>query len=124
MGDADGTGIRISSIERRSRPQWPPSRPGGLHALSGAVWEEFDEAQVEPQELIDTADGVLAVMTFRGRGRQSGVEVNMEVFQLWTFEDGKVIRGQGFADREGALEAAGLRPSRRCRRDPGGGPSD
>lgn len=71
-------------------------------------WEEFDDAQVEPQELIDTGDGVLAVMTFRGRGRQSGVEVNMEVFQLWTFRDGKVIRGQGFADREEALEAAGL----------------
>ncbi len=32
----------------------------------------------------------------------------MEVFQLWTFRDGKVIRGQGFFDREEALEAAGL----------------
>jgi ketosteroid isomerase-like protein len=52
---------------------------------------------------------VLAVITFRGRGRQSGVEVNMEFFQLWTFDDGKVIRGQGFLDRDEALEAAGLR---------------
>jgi ketosteroid isomerase-like protein len=30
------------------------------------------------------------------------------VFQLWTFRDGKVVRGQAFSDREEALEAAGL----------------
>jgi ketosteroid isomerase-like protein len=92
-----------------------PGLSGRYQGLEGFMrfleqfWEEFDEARVEPQELIDTGDDVLAVTSFRGRGRQSGVEVNMEVFQLWTFDDGKVIRGQGFADREEALEAAGLR---------------
>ncbi len=96
--------------------------PGGVVGLSGGFrgpegfmrfleqfWEEFDEAHAEPQEFIEAGDSVLAVITFRGRGRQSGVEVNMESFQLWTFRDGKVIRGQGFFDREEALEAAGLR---------------
>jgi ketosteroid isomerase-like protein len=71
-------------------------------------WEEFDEAHVEPQEFIETRNSVLAVFTFRGRGKQSGVQVNMEGFHLWTFRDGKIIRGQGFLDREAALEAAGL----------------
>ena len=51
---------------------------------------------------------MLAVINFPGRGKQSGAEVNMEVFQLWTFRDGKVIRRQGFFDREEALGAAGL----------------
>jgi ketosteroid isomerase-like protein len=71
-------------------------------------WGEFDEPRAEPQELIETGDGVLAVITFRGKGRQSGVEVNMEVFQLWTVRDGKVVRGQGFFDRAEALEAAAV----------------
>ena len=71
-------------------------------------WEDFDEAHAEPQELIESGDSVLAVITFSGQGRQSGVEVNMEVFQLWTFRDGKVVRGQGFFEREEALEAVGL----------------
>ena len=71
-------------------------------------WEQFDEPQAQPQELIEAGDSVLAVVNFRGSGRQSGVAVNMEVFQLWTFRDGKVIRGHGFFDREEALEAAGL----------------
>jgi ketosteroid isomerase-like protein len=88
---------------------------GGYRGLEGFMrfleqfWEEFDEAHAEPQEFIEAEDSVLAVITFRGRGKQSGVEVNMEVFQLWTFRDGKVVRGQGFFDREEALEAAGLR---------------
>jgi hypothetical protein len=49
-----------------------------------------------------------AVITFRGIGRHSGVEVNMEVFQLWTFRDGKLVRGQGFFERAEALKAAGV----------------
>lgn len=53
-------------------------------------WGEFDEAHMESQELIEAGDSVLAVTTFRGKGRQSGVEVNWEVFQLWTLRDGKV----------------------------------
>ena len=72
-------------------------------------WEGFDEAHAEPEEFIEAGDSVLAVINFRGRGKQSGAEVNMEFFQLWTFRDGKVTRGQGFFDREEALEAAGLR---------------
>ena len=103
-------------------PEFEYVAAGGIPGLSGSFrapegfmrfleqfWEQFDEPQAEPQELIEAGDRVLAVVNFRGRGRQSGVEVNMEVFQLWTFRDGKVIRGHGFFDREAALEAAGLR---------------
>ena len=71
-------------------------------------WGEFDEPHTEPQEFIVAGESVLAVVSFHGRGKQSGVEVNWEVFQLWTFRDGKVVRGQGFFDRKEALEAAGL----------------
>jgi ketosteroid isomerase-like protein len=94
-----------------------PGLSGRFRGLEGFIgfleqfWEEFDEAHVEPEELIDAGDSVLAVITFRGRGKQSGVEVNMEVFQLWTFRDGKVIRGQGFFDRKDALEPPGCRSS-------------
>jgi ketosteroid isomerase-like protein len=72
-------------------------------------WEGFEEAHAEPEEFIEAGDSVLAVINFSGRGKQSGAEVNMEIFQLWTFRDGKITRGQGFFDREEALEAAGLR---------------
>jgi ketosteroid isomerase-like protein len=81
----------------------------GFRRFLEQFWDEFDEPHAEPQEFIEAEDSVLAVITFRGRGRQSGVEVNMEAFQLWTFHDGKVVHGQGFFDRAEALDAAGLR---------------
>jgi ketosteroid isomerase-like protein len=87
---------------------------GGYRGVEGFMrfleqfWGQFDEPHAEPQEFIEAGDSVLAVITFQGRGKQSGVEVNMEVFQLWTFRNGKVVRGQGFFDRAEALEAAGL----------------
>jgi ketosteroid isomerase-like protein len=52
---------------------------------------------------------VLASLTFRGRGKQSGVETNWSLWQLWTLRDGKAVRGQGFTNSAEALEAAGLR---------------
>jgi ketosteroid isomerase-like protein len=59
--------------------------------------------------LIEAGDQVLASLTFRGHGKQSGVETNWSVWQLWTVRDGSFVLGQGFTSREEALEAAGLR---------------
>ena len=35
-------------------------------------------------------------------------EVQNQIGDLWTLRDGKVVRGQGFGEREKALKAAGL----------------
>jgi hypothetical protein len=44
------------------------------------------------------------------RGRGSGVEVEMQLFAVWTLREGKVLRlTGGYRDRAEALEAAGLR---------------
>ena len=72
-------------------------------------WGEFDEPRIEVHELTAAGDQVLASLTFRGRGRQSGVEANWSLWQLWRVRDGQFVRGQGFTSREAALEAVGLR---------------
>jgi ketosteroid isomerase-like protein len=42
-------------------------------------------------------------------GRSSGVAVENEVFSIWTFRDGRVVRLLfDVGDRQKALEAAGL----------------
>ena len=51
-------------------------------------WGEFDEPHVEVHELIEASDQVLASVTFRGSGKQSGVETNWSLWQLWTMRDG------------------------------------
>jgi ketosteroid isomerase-like protein len=82
--------------------------PEGYRRFLESWWKEFDDTNVEVHELIEAGEQVLASLTFRGRGKQSGVETSWDVWQLWTVRDGKVVRGQGFTRRDQALEAAGL----------------
>jgi ketosteroid isomerase-like protein len=44
-----------------------------------------------------------------GRGRESGLILDMRIGQIWTFRGGKVIRYEAVPSWEVALEAAGLR---------------
>jgi ketosteroid isomerase-like protein len=83
--------------------------PEGYQEFVGWLGSEFERARVEIRELIEAGDQVLASVTLRGRGRQSGVEASWDVWHLWTVQDGKVVHGQAFITRREALEAAGLR---------------
>ena len=69
---------------------------------------EFSEVRAEINELIDTENQVLITQTLHARGRQSGAETSWTFYQVVTFSDGKVTRGQGFAERADALAAVGL----------------
>ena len=82
--------------------------PQGWKEFVGWLRSEFDSPRVEIHELIEAGDQVVVSATNRGRGKQSGVEVSWDVWQVWTMRGGKVVRGEGFTNREEALEAAGL----------------
>jgi hypothetical protein len=43
-----------------------------------------------------------------GRAKASGIELDEDIFHLWTFRDGMPWRCDVFLDEERALEAAGL----------------
>jgi len=64
--------------------------------------------QVELEELFDRGDQVMAFVRIRGRGDASAVELNVQTAHLWTLRHGKAVRGKVYADRDRALEAAGL----------------
>ena len=91
--------------------------PGAGDAYRGAegwkefvAWfmSEFENPRVEVRELTEAGDHVLASLTLRGRGKQSGAEASWDVWHVWTVRDGKFVHGQGFARSDEALEAAGL----------------
>jgi ketosteroid isomerase-like protein len=70
------------------------------------MWEDF---QIEPEELIDTGDKVVVRARMSGRGRESGVETEMQIYGIWEFQDGKVLRFTGgYRDRGEVLKAAGV----------------
>ena len=67
-------------------------------------------ASLEVEVLIDAGDKVLVLIRFGGRGQKSGVEVEVLVWNLWTFRDGEPVEWTYFGDdRPAAFEAAGLR---------------
>jgi ketosteroid isomerase-like protein len=82
--------------------------PEGWTEFAGWLGSEFESPRIAIQELIEAGDQVLTGVTLRGRGKQSGVETSWDLWVLWTFQDGKVVRGRGFVSRKDALEAAGL----------------
>ena len=80
----------------------------GFRGFLEWFWEEFDEPNIEIRRLVDAGDEVLSWVTFRGRGTQSGAETSLDLWHVWTLQDGTAVRGRAFRSREEALKAAGL----------------
>jgi ketosteroid isomerase-like protein len=81
----------------------------GLRKFCADNAESFEVFRPEMDEVQDLGDRVLAVGTIHIRGRGSGVETDIPVAGIATFEQGKLTRWEDFRDRHLALEAVGLR---------------
>jgi len=92
--------------------------PGGQAALRGAAalraWMEpdaFEEQRIEPREFRINGNKVLVNQYTWGRGAGSGIEMELDMWSVWTLNgDGLVTRLEAFLPHEEneALEAAGL----------------
>jgi ketosteroid isomerase-like protein len=82
----------------------------GFRRYVEVVDEMWDNFEARPEEFIDGGDHVVVAVRISGKGRGSGVETEMRLFNIWTLREGKVVRVTGgYRDRTEALEAAGLR---------------
>jgi ketosteroid isomerase-like protein len=70
--------------------------------------ESFDELYWEYSDVRDLGDRVVAIGTFRARGRGSGIEAEVPLGVIVTFEHGLATVVWSTADPSEALEAAGL----------------
>lgn len=70
--------------------------------------EMFSEVRTEVERLWDRDDRVLAFIWVTGRGQLSEAPFELRIGHLWTIRDGVVVRGEGYGNRDEALEAAGL----------------
>jgi ketosteroid isomerase-like protein len=71
--------------------------------------EAWEERRFEPKGFIDAGDNVVVLLHEYRRGRGSGVELETDTAMVFAVRDGRVVRIQGYMDRDAALEAAGLR---------------
>ena len=85
-------------------------RPGELPELRGAenirVWMEpdaFESQLLEPTDFQAVGNRVLVRQHATARGAGSGIEVELDTWSVWTFdEDGRVTRVESFSDQEEA----------------------
>ena len=75
-----------------------------------AIWpEQWDDYRIEILKIAAASGGKVFVATrTRGRGKQSGVEVDMEISFAFTVRDGRITELRIFMREADALEAAGL----------------
>jgi uncharacterized protein len=69
------------------------------------VWDDF---RLEPLEFIDAGSKVVVSHMVRGRGKESGVEVELPSTSVYTVRDGLVTEVHMYREHSRALEAAGL----------------
>jgi ketosteroid isomerase-like protein len=93
-----------------------PGLPAQQHGHRGvleafAVWpEQWEDFRIEILRIAAAPGGkVIATVRNWGRGKQSGIEVDMEFSFVFAIRDAKITEWQLFVQEDEALEAAGLR---------------
>ena len=91
---------------------------GGLAAHRGIAslrkWMEpdaFEEQTIEPVEFFPSGSKVLVKQRLKARGAGSGIEMEIESWAVWTFDDGGLVtRIEAYLDHEEAeaRESAGV----------------
>jgi ketosteroid isomerase-like protein len=87
---------------------WHEGHSGALQWTTN-LWDSFGDFYLEPRELIRAGRGRFVCVTATlGQGRRSGLQLSLTAYAVVTVEDDKIRRIAITADREAALEAAGL----------------
>jgi ketosteroid isomerase-like protein len=82
----------------------------GVAAYVSDLNTEFSETEMEIEDLREIdATRVLYRGRARARGRASGIALDVPIWAIWEFREGKLQRGTAFMTEAEALEAAGLR---------------
>ena len=69
--------------------------------------EKLLHPDIEWTESFDAGEHVPVSHRMHGRGRDSGAEVDLAIWQVVSVRDGKLVRMYDFMDREEALAEAG-----------------
>jgi ketosteroid isomerase-like protein len=66
---------------------------------------EWEYWRVEAEEYLELGDHVVALASYHGRGKGSGVEIRQKGAHVFELRDGEVVRLEIFADRKRAIES-------------------
>jgi ketosteroid isomerase-like protein len=92
---------------------WPESAYYGIDGVERFLREwldVWDDYEVEVEAVLAAPDGrVVSLICHHGKGRSSGLPMELEMAQIATVHGGKITQLDNYDDRPEALEAAELR---------------
>jgi len=80
----------------------------GIEALFADIRDTWEDHRMVIEVIRDLGDRVVGLGRLEGRGRGSGVSVDVPLAIVSDFRDGKVWRSRTYLDHGEALRAAGL----------------
>ena len=114
-GDYDGwmTSSIAEDVELHDLAETPDTGVfhghAGVRAWLAKLQEAWGEGfRFDPVSFTEGEELVVADVRASGTGTGGGVPIEMTVYMVLRFRDGKVVWTQSFLDRGAALEAAGL----------------
>ena len=99
---------KIELISPASALEGPSLGHEGVRRFFEEAKTFTESSNVEIEEIRAVGPRVLALFRVTAVGRASGAETSIDLGGVYSFEDGKIRRAEIFADREAALEAAGV----------------
>ncbi|HST32655.1 MAG TPA: nuclear transport factor 2 family protein [Solirubrobacteraceae bacterium] len=96
--------------------EWAPFEQNHtvFHGQQGAEqvrtgWlDAWAEHHIEVEDIIDAGDDLVVVMHLVGRGKGSGIEIDVRLYPHIRLKDGKAVYVFEYEDRAAALKAVGL----------------
>ena len=84
------------------------SRPRRSPQVLERVCRSWESLRIEITDTREAGDTLVVFVKFHGVGMGSGVELTAPFVHLMDFRNRKLLRFRAYADRDKALEAAGL----------------
>jgi ketosteroid isomerase-like protein len=63
----------------------------GVKDLFGQMFATWDDLKIAVEKLFDGGDQVVALLHLTAKAKATGTPVDMQIAELWTLRDGKVI---------------------------------
>jgi ketosteroid isomerase-like protein len=99
--------VSVAPPELAVEPQTYRGREG-VKRWFDLWYEAVDEVRLEPEEFIEVGDQIVVPLKIIVRGHDSGIEVSQRLTWVVTLKDGLVLRMDPYADKDIALQAAGV----------------
>ncbi len=93
---------------------WPGLAPAvygieGVRRFAEVFQEPWERVQFDVREVVEVdEETVLVTGHVRARGKGSGVEVEMDIYDVLTFRDGRIVLRRTWPDRAPAIAALGI----------------